>query len=222
MEVKLIVAAGSSAGQKIAVSGPKFFIGRSEECQLRPRSDLVSRHHCAIVVEEGYVGIRDFGSKNGTFVNGERVKAERELKNGDRITVGQLEFEVELVVAVSGKKKPKVHSVQEAAQRMVQSAAEDELDLAGWLAEEETTIGGPAHAETQPLADAAPAAPEANRPAEKKEPEKKEEPERVDPEKEEKKRIDAQSAWHGSKKKPDAADSREAAANMLKNFFQRH
>ena len=33
---------------------------------------MISRHHCAIVVDQSYVAIRDFGSKNGTYVNNER------------------------------------------------------------------------------------------------------------------------------------------------------
>lgn len=146
MDVKLIVSAGKNAGQALSVAGPKFFIGRSEECQLRPHSDQVSRHHCVILVDEGYVGIRDFGSKNGTFVNGSRVKMEQELRNGDQLQIGPLEFEVQLSVSVGGKKKPKVQSVGEAAARTVQSAksapagagADDEIDLEDILSEKET------------------------------------------------------------------------------------
>ncbi len=74
MQVKLIVTQGKNAGQEVPVPGPKFFIGRAEDCDLRPQSDLISRHHCALLVEDGYVAVRDFGSKNGTFVNDQRVK----------------------------------------------------------------------------------------------------------------------------------------------------
>ena len=122
------------------VTGPKFFIGRSEECQLRPNSDLVSRHHCAIMVDEGLVTVRDFGSRNGTFVNGERIRGEEELKAGDKLKVGPLEFEVQLGVSLGGPKKSKVHNVEEAAARTVESAKappaaadEDELDISDWL-----------------------------------------------------------------------------------------
>ena len=122
MDVKLIVASGKNKGESILVAGPKFYIGRSEDCHLRPNSDLVSRHHCAIIVEEGYAAVRDFGSKNGSFVNGERVQGENELKTGDMLQVGPLNFEVELVVELAPKKKPKVHSVAEAAARTVEAA----------------------------------------------------------------------------------------------------
>jgi len=39
----------------------------------------VSRNHCVILLEKASWRFRDFGSKNGTFVNGEPVTGEREL-----------------------------------------------------------------------------------------------------------------------------------------------
>jgi predicted component of type VI protein secretion system len=144
MEVQLKVLVGSSAGQTIKVPGPKFYIGRSEDCQLRPRSDLISRHHCAIIVEGEYVAVRDFGSKNGTYVNDERVSSERELKPGDRVKVGPLEFEVCYDLgSLGGPKRPKVGSIKEAAARTADSGVvkkpgqnPDEIDLAEWLGED--------------------------------------------------------------------------------------
>lgn len=101
MEVRLKVLVGPNAGRELPVAGPKFLVGRAEDCQLRPKSDLISRHHCAILIEEALVTVRDFGSKNGTVVNGSRVRGEIELKNGDKLTIGPLEFEVCLRVAVA-------------------------------------------------------------------------------------------------------------------------
>jgi pSer/pThr/pTyr-binding forkhead associated (FHA) protein len=137
MEVQLTVLAGAKAGQVIRITGAKFFIGRSEDCHLRPLSDLISRHHCVIVTDGNYAGVRDFNSRNGTFVNGERVQVERQLFNGDRLKVGPLEFEVALVDQPA-KKRPKVTSVKEAAARTAQgtsdsSSALDEPDLTDWL-----------------------------------------------------------------------------------------
>lgn len=139
MDVKFVVVHGKHAGQEIAIPGPKFFIGRAEDCNLRPHSDLVSRHHCVIMVEEGFVAVRDFNSKNGTFVNGEKIGGETELKSGDHLKVGQIEFEVQITSTVVAKKAPKVRSVQEAAARTVQSArpkeGEKDLDLGDWFDE---------------------------------------------------------------------------------------
>ena len=73
---------------------------------------------------DGRVSVRDLGSPTGTWVNGEPVQPgqDRELKAGDRLKIGTLEFEVQLVVSVSGKKKPMVHNVQEAAARFIETA----------------------------------------------------------------------------------------------------
>ena len=138
MELKLVVVGGRQAGTEIPIPGPKYLIGRGEDCQLRPQSNLVSRRHCAIVLEEGRALLQDFGSTNGTYVNGERVKDEQELKNGDRLKIGVIELEVQLAVSVGGKKKPKVHNVQEAAARTVASATKnDGLHITRWLEDDE-------------------------------------------------------------------------------------
>ena len=138
MEVELVIVGGKQAGREIPVSGPEFLIGRGAECQLQPRSKLISRKHCAIVVEKDSAAIQDFGSTNGTFVNGEKIQGLRELKGGDRVKIGGLEFEVHLAVSPEGKKKPKVPNVQEAAAHTVALAAatNDDLDISGWLEED--------------------------------------------------------------------------------------
>lgn len=207
MDLKLVVVTGKKAGEEVPVAGPKFFIGRAEDCQLRPRSDLVSRHHCAITVEEGFVGVRDFGSKNGTFVNGEQVRGEQELKNGDRLKVGELELEVQLNVAIGGKKKPKVQSVQEAAARTVESTVDD-MDLDSWLSDTDTKTLETTHsenAEPEPAASAT-ADDEGRLPKEK-------------PKKKKSKVVGVSDAVS---RKTTAATPTDAAADTLKNFFRGH
>ena len=103
MEVKLVVGHGKHAGREIPIPIPKFFVGRAEDCHLRVHSELVSRHHCVFMIEEGFVAVRDFQSKNGTFVNGKRIAPEVELKSGDRVQVGPMELEVRIGPVVAGK-----------------------------------------------------------------------------------------------------------------------
>jgi predicted component of type VI protein secretion system len=138
MELKLKVLDGKHAGEEVPVSGNKFFIGRAEDCHLRPGSDLISRHHCVLVADEGYVGVRDLGSKNGTHVNAEPVIGERQLHNGDRLKIGPLEFEVVLSTCVGGKKKPAVTGgIKEAATRAASATATaSDIDVSAWLAPE--------------------------------------------------------------------------------------
>ncbi|MDR2344956.1 MAG: FHA domain-containing protein [Planctomycetaceae bacterium] len=139
MGVQLVVAGGNKAGQVIPISVPKFLIGRADDCNLKPRSELISRYHCAIIVEDGYVAVRDLGSKNGVFINGTRVATEQELQHEDKLSVGPLEFFVHLTVAVKEQKKPKIESVSDAVSRTVEiqssNAKQDngESEIADWL-----------------------------------------------------------------------------------------
>lgn len=146
MEFRLRVLVGKNAGYELPIPAPKFLIGRAEDCQLRPASDLISRHHCLLLIEESEVILRDFGSKNGTEINGERVEGERPLKVGDKLKIGPLEFELCVKASIAAsKKKPKVESVKEAAARTA-GAATEEMDVCQWLTEGESKH---AHTETR-------------------------------------------------------------------------
>lgn len=93
MKVSLVVASGVHQGKVIAITGPQFMIGRDPECQLRPASQAVSKQHCAVAVREGKVYLADFGSTNGTVLNGEIVRGEeRAVSDGDSVQVGPIDF----------------------------------------------------------------------------------------------------------------------------------
>lgn len=134
MIVKLKVTHGPSAGKEIKIPRAQFLIGRGDECSLRPKSDAVSRKHCLLLVETSQVLLRDLGSKNGTYVNGDRVQGDRVLKPGDHLKVGPLEFDVLIDYGLGGDKLPKVGSVAEAAARTFDSSASD-ADVSSWLEE---------------------------------------------------------------------------------------
>ena len=148
MQVKLKVLEGSQVGAEVPVPGPRFFVGRGEDCHLRPRSDMVSRHHCVLLVEQGYAAIRDFGSKNGTYVNGERVIGEQTLKAGDTLVIGPLKFEVLLAPTIGGPKLPKVKDVKEAAGRTAARSSGGDVDINDWLSDEDGRITVTASRET--------------------------------------------------------------------------
>jgi FHA domain len=93
LRAELKVIGGKQSGNRIALP-PKFLIGREQDCQLRPNSDLVSRHHCMFTLDDYTLRLRDLGSTNGTLVNNEPLDGQTVLKTGDNVRVGNLEFEV--------------------------------------------------------------------------------------------------------------------------------
>jgi len=141
MKAKLCVLKGPSEGKEITIPVSKFFIGRGEDCHLRPKSDAISRHHCAIIITDSQIAIRDFGSKNGTFVNDQRVENIAILNNGDKIVVGPLSFKLVLDHSLGGIKQPKVQGVEDVAQRSasrnLEVSTSDDDSIASWL---ETSI----------------------------------------------------------------------------------
>lgn len=85
-------------------------VGRSRDCALmipKEKDMRISRRHCLIILDPPKARIRDLGSRNGTFVNDQqleigtigdvpelRTPQDLELKHGDRLSIGETEFEV--------------------------------------------------------------------------------------------------------------------------------
>lgn len=81
-------AGGLCAGRtSIVLSKKNVSLGRGEECDIVLDGDTVSRRHCSIT-QWGAAYVLLDSSRNGTFVNGERV-AQVHLRDGDEIRVGQ-------------------------------------------------------------------------------------------------------------------------------------
>jgi DNA-binding winged helix-turn-helix (wHTH) protein len=65
-------------------------IGRGADTSICIDAAGVSRHHARIVISGDGATIEDLGSKNGTYVGGERVTAPRRLDDGDQIRLGSV------------------------------------------------------------------------------------------------------------------------------------
>jgi pSer/pThr/pTyr-binding forkhead associated (FHA) protein len=128
MKTKLKVLNSKSAGKELPVAVETFLIGRDGACQLRPGSDAIAPRHCQLSRRDGGFWAKDLGSETGTFVNGERLTAERRLDSGDKLRVGPLEFEVMIEYEVGSQRAEKVKDVRDAAARVVKKADKD-LDL---------------------------------------------------------------------------------------------
>lgn len=79
--------------ERVELTGAQVTVGRaSENSVCFPDDNMVSRRHAVLTpVGDGW-SLRDTGSVNGTFVNGERLAGDRVLQPGDRVTVGTSRF----------------------------------------------------------------------------------------------------------------------------------
>ena len=86
----LVVIAGPGLGQQYDLADTIVDIGRQEECVISIPSSKVSRRHASIQRVLGRYTVTDLGSTNGTFLNGQRLEKAQQLKDGDKIKVGEL------------------------------------------------------------------------------------------------------------------------------------
>lgn len=83
----LVVLRGVQVGQRFVLGTSHATIGRDASVDIQLEDEGVSREHATIDLTDGLCLLRDAGSTNGVFVNGERKDA-AELHPGDRIGVG--------------------------------------------------------------------------------------------------------------------------------------
>jgi len=84
-----------------------FTIGREPGSDLVIPDFAISREHAVIRLQSGRIFITDRGSSNGTIVNGVRIdSAQAEIRSGDTIAFGRLEFAVLSAEMLWGLLKP--------------------------------------------------------------------------------------------------------------------
>jgi len=71
-----------------ATAGFALVIGRGRECDFEVADLTVSRRHAALSYEEKGWAVEDLGSRNGTFVNGWRVRGRGAVRPGDAVALG--------------------------------------------------------------------------------------------------------------------------------------
>lgn len=102
---KLVVLSEGLTGKSCELKTDKTTIGRLDDNTFPIVEGSVSSHHCEVLLRGKDVVVKDLGSTNGTFINGERVTAEAVIKSGQILRLGQIEMRLETGEAAPPTKK---------------------------------------------------------------------------------------------------------------------
>src|ERR1051325_950534 len=91
---KLVLLTEGFAGRTYELNVEKTTVGRLEDNTFQIAEPSVSSHHAEIILRGSDVVIKDLGSTNGTFINGEKI-TESALKPGQVLRFGTVEMHLE-------------------------------------------------------------------------------------------------------------------------------
>ncbi|HEX5747889.1 MAG TPA: FHA domain-containing protein [Archangium sp.] len=94
------------AGKELLFEQAEIHIGRTTENDVVLQDAGVSRKHVRVSDRLGRFYVQDLGSANGTLINDAPISGERELRNGDRISLGPVEFVFKEVVSADDATRP--------------------------------------------------------------------------------------------------------------------
>jgi pSer/pThr/pTyr-binding forkhead associated (FHA) protein len=95
MDVNLVLFKKNGTTKSFRLPSTVTVIGRRQESDLCVPLMVVSRRHCELNIEQNRLKVRDLGSRNGTYINGQRVD-QAEVNAGDNIQIGPVTFGVQI------------------------------------------------------------------------------------------------------------------------------
>lgn len=95
MNANMILLRSNGPARTFPLPGSVTVVGRRQECDLCVPLMVVSRKHCEINQDQGILRIRDLGSRNGTFINDEKI-SEAVLNPGDKVKIGSVLFGIQI------------------------------------------------------------------------------------------------------------------------------
>ncbi|MGB0580144.1 MAG: FHA domain-containing protein, partial [Limisphaerales bacterium] len=90
---KFLVKNGTKAGQTLDLPGGPATFGRGLQNTFVMADESISTQHILVMSDKSSARIKDRGSSNGTFVNGEQV-TQAVLEHGDTLRLGDVEMKV--------------------------------------------------------------------------------------------------------------------------------
>lgn len=118
---RLVLLSEGLTGRTYDLKVEKTTVGRVADNAFEIAEPSISSHHCEIILQGKDILIRDLGSTNGTYVNGEKI-TESVLKPGQILRLGMVEMRLE-----SGEALPKSKEVLDQTRVIPQGVKLDEL-----------------------------------------------------------------------------------------------
>jgi pSer/pThr/pTyr-binding forkhead associated (FHA) protein len=81
-----------SGGKSFEVGDGASVLGRDPDCDIPVEDPRVSWRHASVKLKGGSYVIEDLGSRNGTWLNEERIAGRSELRDEDVVRVGATQF----------------------------------------------------------------------------------------------------------------------------------
>ena len=127
---RLVVLSEGFNGRAYELSTEKTTVGRLDDNAFQVPDQSVSSHHCEILLRGGEVVVKDLGSTNGSYVNGQQI-IEAAIKPGQILRLGQVELKLEAEGAAAPAAAPvQGKKVLEAAQSAPRGVKLDDFDPA--------------------------------------------------------------------------------------------
>ena len=92
--LRVATAAGLRSGSAFDLSEGAL-LGRGDQADIHLEDSFASSRHARLVPHGDVMVLEDLGSTNGTYLNGEPLRGPQPLHAGDRIRIGDSEFEFE-------------------------------------------------------------------------------------------------------------------------------
>jgi DNA-binding winged helix-turn-helix (wHTH) protein len=101
--------------RQILLTEGETILGRDHLAGIRIHAEGVSRRHASIVVSGDTATLEDLGSKNGSFLKGDRIEGKRPLEDGDTIRIGPATLTVRFLSDAQSTKTEIAPPIREAS-----------------------------------------------------------------------------------------------------------